>query len=177
MIPIFFYISLSTYICYQILKYRKSLIILENKKYNPKEYWKYIKENPKEIFLTKELLAIILIIISVNADAKITGISAVILYMILSLNLIRKKEGKLKITKALAPIIAFIIVFYIIIITLCSIDYYNAQNAFLIFDRTWIYYIAMVLISYFEDIILLIFTYLTKPFRKQKKHSKKPKTT
>lgn len=97
--------------------------------------------------------------------------------MILSLNLIRKKEEKLKITKTMVPLIVLIAIFYIIIITLCSIDYYNVQNAFLIFDRTWLYYVAMILISYFAYIILLISAYLTKPFRKTKKHSTKHKTT
>ena len=59
---IFFYISLSTFICYQVLKYRQEISILNETK-TLKQYSKKIIKNKKELFLTPELLAIILIII------------------------------------------------------------------------------------------------------------------
>ena len=68
---IFFYISLSTYICFNVIKYKKVLLALQQNKYNIKDYGKWIFKNSKQTFLNKELLAIILIIITLNFNLKV----------------------------------------------------------------------------------------------------------
>ena len=79
---IFFYISLSTYLCFNIIKYKKIFSILQKNKYSLKSYSKWLGQNLKEIFANKELLSIILIIIACNFDLKVIGVSTVILYTI-----------------------------------------------------------------------------------------------
>ena len=61
---IFFYISLSTYICFNIIKYKKVLLSLQQNKYNIKDYGNWIFKNYKQTFINKEILAIILLILT-----------------------------------------------------------------------------------------------------------------
>jgi len=82
---IFFFISLSTYFCYLVLKSFNTLELLQKEKFNVTKSFNWIKENYKKIFLTSELLVIILIVISFNADAKAMGICMVVFYMFMFL--------------------------------------------------------------------------------------------
>ena len=92
---IFFYISLSTYLCFNIIKYKQILYHLKENKYNIKSYTKWLKKHIKEIFVNKEMLSIIAIIIALNFDLKVIGVTIVILYTVLFL-LNYKKTNKLK---------------------------------------------------------------------------------
>ena len=50
---IFFYISLSTYICFNIIKYKRIFSVLQKNKYDLKSYSKWLSKNSKEVFLIK----------------------------------------------------------------------------------------------------------------------------
>ena len=97
---IFFYISLSTYICFNIIKYKRIFSVLQKNKYDLKSYSKWLSKNSKEVFLNKELLFIIIIVIALNFNLKVIGVSTVILYTILFL-LDYKKKNKVKVDKKL----------------------------------------------------------------------------
>ncbi len=173
---IFFYISLSTFICYQVLKYRQGISILNETK-TLKQYSKKIIKNKKELFLTPELLAIILIIIAVNANAKITGICFVIFYTLMFIYMFRKIKTKVTLKK---ENISLIIILCILFILLGILFYFNNQmlnSGFLIFDPTWIYYILLIILSYFSYVILIIAEIINKPVELiiKRKHKRKRK--
>ena len=150
---IFFYISLSTYICFNIIKYKKIFSILQKNKYDFKSYNNYLKEHSKEILLNKELLSIVLIIIAVNFNLKIIGISTVIFYTILFL-LDYKKKYKVKRNKKLVTRIILITLAYFILNMWFILDYISYHYADIIFDNTAFYYIIMIIISYFSYYII-----------------------
>lgn len=169
---IFFYISLSTYLCYQVLKYKKGIILLNEAKGSLKKYSKSLIKNKKELFFTPELLVIILIIVAVNANAKITGICFVIFYMLMFLYMFRKKE-KLTLNKSNISLIVILLILFLLISVLFYFNNETLNSGFLIFDATWIYYIVFIILSYFSYIVLLIAAIINKPFElifKKKKH-------
>ncbi len=145
---IFFYISLITYFCFLILKGRNGLILLNNNKGNLKKYRYTVIKKGKELFLTPELLGIILIVIALNANEKITGISFVIFYMFLFLYLLRKSKAKFKLKKGNIRLIIIIALLFIFINILFYLHYMSFQSDFLLFDTEWMYYIASVILGY-----------------------------
>ena len=97
---IFFYISLITYISYNILKYRSLLISLDEENYNSVKYNKRILKDKKRLLLGPELfLALILIILCITFNIKVIEICLIIAYMILFLYALKTKKGKFKLTK------------------------------------------------------------------------------
>ncbi len=145
---IFFYISLVTYICFLILKGRKGIILLNNSKGDLKKYSQTIFKNGKQLFLTPEILAIILIIVAINANEKITGICFVIFYMLLFLYFLRKSKDKFKLNKGNIRLIVILAILFILINSLFCIHYMSFQSDFLLFDTKWIYYIISVIFGY-----------------------------
>lgn len=176
---IFFFISLSTYFCYLILKYRQGLMALENEKYDLKKYSKWIIKNGKENFLTLELLAIILIIIAFNFDAKVMGVSMVIFYTFTYLFTLRKQEGKFKFKAPNVRISIISIIIYALILGLFCLDYQYLQSGDLLFDHSKFYYIAVILLGYIAYFIILLSAFIDKPIelliKKIKKNKKNKK--
>ena len=162
---IFFYISLSTYICFNIVKYRKSLYALQQNKYNIKEFGKWIFNNNKQTFLTPELLAIVLLVIISNFDIKVTGIAVVIFYTLMFL-IEYKKKVKLKINKKL--------IFRIIIILLIFIGlniWFILDSLKPLSDNVKLYYIILIFISYLSYFVVWLANLIAHPFdRIKNKH-------
>lgn len=163
---IFFYISLSTYICFNIIKYKNTLYTLQKNKYDIKKYGQWIFKNYKQTFLNKELLSIILIIITFNFNLKIIGVSTVIFYTIMFL-LDYKKKIKLKIDKPMINKIVLLILVFIGLNIWFILDYISYHYADIIFDNTAFYYIILVLFSYFSYFVVWLINLITKPFDKK----------
>lgn len=153
---IFFFISLSTYLCYLILKTGKSLAILEHEKFSVVKSFQWILKNPKKVFLNFELLAFILIVIALNSEAKVMGICMIIFYIFMFLWMFNgyKKMPKFNSDMVRTGIITFIL--YILIIVGCMLVYNQSQQEFLIYDDRWLYYIIVILAMYFNCFIVLI---------------------
>lgn len=163
---IFFYISLSTYICFNIIKYKNTLYTLQKNKYDIKKYGQWIFKNYNQTFLNKELLSIILIIITFNFNLKIIGVSTVIFYTIMFL-LDYKKKVKLKIDKPMINKIVLLILVFIGLNIWFILDYISYHYADIIFDNTAFYYIVLVLFSYFSYLVVWLINLITKPFDKK----------
>ena len=160
---IYFYISLITYFIYTIFKYKDSLILLQRANYNSK---KYIKKLDKNIFINKELVIIVLVIIAINLDLKTIEISTIITYMVLSL-LKLKQNNKLKIdNKIIVRLITLLIIFIALNIWFI-LDYKNYHNPKgLIFDNSPFYYIILYIFTYISYLITLVINYIVKPIDK-----------
>ena len=163
---IFFYISLSTYICFNIIKYKNNLYTLQKNKYDIKKYGQWIFKNYKQTFLNKELLSIVLIIIAFNFNLKIIGVSTVIFYTIMFL-LDYKKKVKLKIDKPMINKIVLLILVFIGLNIWFILDYMSYHYADIIFDNTAFYYIILVLFSYFSHFVVWLINLITKPLDKK----------
>ncbi len=163
---IFFYISLSTYICFNIIKYKNNLYTLQKNKYDIKKYGQWIFKNYKQTFLNKELLSIVLIIIAFNFNLKIIGVSTVIFYTIMFL-LDYKKKVKLKIDKPMINKIVLLILVFIGLNIWFILDYISYHYADIIFDNTAFYYIILVLFSYFSHFVVWLINLITKPLDKK----------
>lgn len=179
---IFFFISLSTYFCYLVLKSFNTLELLQKEKFNVTKSFNWIKENYKKIFLTSELLVIILIVISFNADAKVIGICMVVFYMFMFLYKLKGYIKQLKFDGNVirTGIITFII--YILVSIIFVWDNNTASSDFIMVDNREIYYVVMVLMIYFNSLIVLVSSLINngimcivRKFSKSKKGSKKSK--
>lgn len=147
MIP--FYISLSTYICFCILKFRRSIMALEDSNYNLK---KYLGSNS---LVNLELCLIILIIIVMNADILVSGICTVIFYCTLFLFELRNKKGKFNLNLKNILIICFILIFYVLMFIL-----------FNFFGDTALYYLIIILMGYLSYFAVGIAYLFSIPFIK-----------
>ncbi len=169
---IFFYISLSTYICFNIIKYKKVFAALKENKYNIKTYGAWLFKNYKQTLLNKELLTIILIVISLYFNLKVIGVATVVFYMLLFL-LDYKKKTKLKRDKQLITRIVITILIYIGLNAYFIVDYISYHYADIVFDNTAFYYIILVLISYFSYFVVWIANLIARPFDRFLKKRKK----
>ncbi len=163
---IFFFISLSTYFCFLVLKYRKILLELNKQKFDLKKNGTYIIKHAKEIFLTSELFGFILLIVVFNVDAKVMGICTVIFYTLMFLYELKNKKDKLKINKKIIVTAVTILIIYLLVSLGFCLDYYNLQNDFLIFDHTWLYYIIVILMAELAYFIGLGAAFISSPIRK-----------
>lgn len=164
---IFFYISLSTYICFNIIKFKKAFSKLQKCKYGIKEYGIWIFKNYYETFINKELLAIVLIIISFNFNIKIIGVATVIFYTLMFL-IDYKNKNKIKINKQIISRITITILIFLGVNIWFIVDYISYHYADIIIDNTAFYYIILILMSYFAYIIVFISNLLALPFDKLK---------
>ena len=162
---IFFYISLSTYICFNIIKYKKSLYALQKNKYGIKSYGKWTFQNYKQVFLNKEILAILLLIITFNFDLKVIGISTVIFYTFMFL-FDYKNKVKIKMNKQMISRIIVISLMFIGLNIWFIVDYLSYHYADIIFDNTALYYIILIFVSYFSYFAVWLANLIAKPFDK-----------
>jgi len=153
---IFFFISLSTYFCYLVLKYQKNLEVLQSNKFNMKNYLSCIKENSKKWFLTPELTGFILIVIALNADAKVMGICMVIFYTLMYLYELKGFKKHIKLNADIIRTILITLVIYILVFIMFILDFNKSQSEFLIYDNRYLYYIIMIIMSYFSFIVVLL---------------------
>ncbi|MBR3229693.1 MAG: hypothetical protein IKF91_02565 [Bacilli bacterium] len=160
---IYFYISLLTYYVYMTLKYKDSLVLLQKTNYNSAKYKKSIN---KKVFINKELIIILLIIIAVNFNLKTIEIATIITYMILSL-LKLKDKNKIKIEKKLIIRLLTLLTVFILLNIWFILDYKSYHNPKgLIFDNTALYYIILYLFTYTSYLITLIINVIVKPIDK-----------
>lgn len=172
---IFFYISLSTYIFYSMIKYRKTLSSLQECKYNIKKYSKWIFKNYKQVFLNKELLSIILLIITLKFNLKVIGVSTVVFYTLMFL-LEYKKKINLKVDKQMMIRIVITLLIFLGVNIWFIVDYLSYHYADIIFDNTAFYYIVLILMSYFSYFVVWISNIIATPFDKKNKKPKKKKS-
>ena len=159
---IFFYISLVTYFCFLILKGRNGIILLNNSKGDLKKYRQNIMKKGKELFITPELLGIILIIVALNTNEKITGICFVIFYMLLFLYLLRKSKEKFKLKKGNIGLIVALVLLFVLLYVLFGLHYISLHSDFIWFDTQWIYYIISIIIGYLLYFIIWICGVISK---------------
>ncbi len=162
---IYFYISLSTYLCYNIVKYKNILNKLQENKYDIKKYTNYIFKNAKTLFLTPELLSIIVIILAFKTNLKVIGVANLILYTILFL-LNYKKRNKVKIESKMIIRIILLILMNIGLNIYFILDYMSYHYADIIFDNTPMYYIILITVIYFLPLIVWIINVLAQPIDK-----------
>ena len=146
---IFFFISLSTYLCYLILKYQRQLGEFQDCKCDMKQYGSHIVKNPRETFVTPEILGLVIIVMAVFADAKIVGICMVGFYTLLFLAELRNFK-KVKLNSDSTKTIMFIVILYFLLFLgfgLCS--YY-------VFDSVWLYYTIVIGLSYLSPLVILL---------------------
>ncbi len=186
---IFFFVSLSTYFCYLILKYQKHLGLLQEKKFNLAGYYNNIVKNLKREFLTPEILAIVMIVIVLNTDAKITGISMIIFYILMFLYEIRNFKTINKKNPNMIRTIIFIVIINLLVLIGFIIDNSRIYNNFLFYNHIWIYYIIMIILCYLSSGITLLAGLLNnitdliykkirkKPKKEKVKKGKTKKTT
>lgn len=160
---IYFYISLSTYLCFLILKLKKGISLLNTSNNRLKEYFINIKDNFRELFLTPELLSIIVIVIALQTNEKITAISFIVLYMFLFLYFFKRKKEKILIKENILLIVTLGI-FFVILNIIFYLNYSMFSDNFLIFYTQWIYYIVLIIYSYLSYFVIFIAKLINKPF-------------
>ena len=144
---IYFYVSLVTYACFCLIKFRESLYYLMKDKYEIKKYGKRIYENINNIFINPELISFVLIIIALACNVKTIGICTVITYTILFLYKLKTNNQKYKINKKLTLRIIVILLIYLLINIWFCIDYKTNHDAEIIFDNTALYYIVLIIMA------------------------------
>lgn len=159
---IYFYVSLATYFCFCIIKYREGLYYLQKEKYNPKNYLNYLKENKRKLFLNIELLAFLLIIVAIHLEQMYLGICTVILYTILFFYKLKKQNKKLKIDKKIKSRISIIIIIYSLVNSVFCLDYYLNN----IYDNYIIYLTILIFMTYISYYIVYLSNILTLKFEK-----------
>lgn len=120
----------------------------------PKSF-KWVTQNPRQIFMTPEILGIVLIIIAFNTNAKVMGICMVLFYMFMFLYELRGYKNMIKIN---SNIIRTIIITFIIYILLCvcfTLNYMSLESDILIIDNRFIYYTIMIICAYFNCFMVL----------------------
>lgn len=162
---IYFYISLSTYLCYNIVKYKNILNKLQENQYNIKKYINYIFKNAKTLFLTPELLSIIVIILAFETNLKVIGVANIIVYTLLFL-LNYKKKNKVKLESKMITRLVLIVLMNIGLNIYFILDYMSYHYADIIFDNTPMYYIVLIAVTYFLPFIIWIINVLARPFDK-----------
>lgn len=153
---IFFIVSLSTYFCYLILKSINNLEILQKDKFNISKYFTWIKKNAKRIFLSPEIIGIILIVLAFNIDAKAMGICMIVFYMMMFLLVLKDDDKKIKFDGNLIRSGVITLIIYILIILGCVWNNSLVQSEFILVDNRWIYYIVMIIAIYLNVFIVLI---------------------
>ena len=162
---IYFYVSLITYICYCMIKYRESLYYLIKDKYDNKKYKKRICKEYRNIFITPELLTLFLIPISLLLNIKVLEICMIIIYALLFLNKLKTNNKEIKKEKKLTIRKVIIILIYIMLNIWFYIDYKTNYGE----ERTLIYYTVLALTTYLSYIIVYIVNIISKPFDKHLK--------
>ena len=172
---IYFFISLTTYFCYLIIKYQKHLCLINKDKFNLSKYNQDVMKNATHNFLTPEILGLIIVIIAVNTDAKMAGISMVVFYTLLFLYELKGYKKEIKLTKDIIRTIIFIAIIYLILFACFIIDYVSIQNDFLLYDHRWIYYTLVIIAGYLSPFITLLAGLLNNLWLKFFKKSPKKK--
>lgn len=138
---------------------------MEKNKYNVKTYNHWLSNHFKETFINKELLSIILIIITLNFDLKVIGVCTVILYTVLFL-LDYKKKNQVKINTQFIIRLIILIILYVALNIWFIIDYISYHYADIVFDNTAVYYIILIAASYFSYLIMWVVNVIAIPFDK-----------
>ncbi|MBR2833186.1 MAG: hypothetical protein IKE75_01975 [Bacilli bacterium] len=161
---LYFYISLLTYACFCIFKYKEGLFYLKKDKYDSKKFLSRIKSH-KSLFLNLEIISLVLIIVCFNFDSKIIGICFTVLYMFLSLYKIKNNNVIKKDKKNMYRVI-FIILFYVLLNVWFVLDYVSYHGKGLHFDNSPLYYIVLVLFGYLSYFVIYISNVICKLLRR-----------
>lgn len=159
---IYFYISIITYLCYCIIKYRESLYYLAKDKYDNKKYIKRIIKDYKTIFVTPELLSLGLILLSLFNNIKVLEICMLITYTVLFLYKLKTNNKKIKKEKRLIIRSIIILIIYLLLNSWFYIDNkFNYDN-----NISSLYYIILIIITYLSYFVVYIANIITKPLDK-----------
>lgn len=151
---IYFFVSLVTYFCYQILKERKILISLNELDYDLKKFKGLVFS--KKSFLTFELLGLIIVLMAFFFNSKVVGISMIVLYMLLSLLEIKNMSGKYKHDSKINRTILFVVLIYFVLFGLIVLNFCGYKNGYMVNDYTNFYYLIVIVFGY----LLYVFTYI-----------------
>ncbi|MCI9110676.1 MAG: hypothetical protein HFH47_02545 [Bacilli bacterium] len=153
---IFFFIALSTYFCYLILKTIQNLELLQKQKFDISKCFKWTKEHLKKILLTSDILAIILIALALNIDAKAMGICMIVFYMFMFLYRLKDDGKKIKFNSNMIRTGIITLIIYILILIGCVWNYNSVSSEFIMVDNRWIYFIVMIVAIYINYFIVLL---------------------
>lgn len=163
-------ISLTTFYIYFILKTVKATSILEKEKYSIKKYFKNIFKEPLKTFGALELGFIILIIIALSTNEKVTGICTVLFYMVLSLKLLKEKN-KFKFKADNIRIFVITLLLFVALNVPIIMDCMAYENKFISYNPMFIYYSLLYILIYLLWFIVALAGLINKLFKK--KNSKK----
>lgn len=153
---LYFYISLLTYLCFCIIKYREGIYYLKKDKYDSKKFLNRIISDRKKIFLNLEILSLVLIIVCFNFDSKVIGICVSFVYMILFLYKLKTNNKVIKKDKKIIPRVVFITFIYLLLNVWFIIDYMSYHRSGVYFDNSALYYIILVLVTYLSYFVIYL---------------------
>lgn len=156
-------VSLIIFFFYGILKTKKVLHILQQNWYNDgNRYLKWIKNNPKKVFINFDILFIVFLL-GLIIPYKYTLILFVLFYMIAFI-VLEKKHKKEQVKKPLVftsrvkrLILTTLVVYGLVITTMCLT--FNEKSI-------WLYYLILGLMMYLEYFIMYIVNIINKPIEK-----------
>ena len=159
-----FLISLIPFLCYGILKTKKTLHVLQQNWYNDgNRYLKWIKNNCRKVFITFDVL-FLMFIFGIIIPYKYCVILFIIFYSIAFI-LLKKKtrieqvKKPLVITARVKRLILTSFLFYIIPVVFMCLSF-NEKHI-------WIYYLNLGLSMYLQYIYIYLINVLNKPIEKQ----------
>lgn len=161
---LYFYISLLTYTCFCIIKYREGLYYLKKCKYNSKKFLS--KAVSKEVLLNFELLSFVMIIVCFNFNSKVIGICMCLVYMFMFLYKLKTSNKVMKWDKKLKCRSLFVCLFYLILNVWFILDYLSYHGVGLYFDNSALYYIVLVLVGYLSYFVLFVSNVLSNLLKK-----------
>ena len=158
-----FLVSLIIFFFYGILKTKKVLHILQQNWYNDgNRYLKWIKNNPKKVFVNFDILFLVFLL-GFIIPYKFSLILFVLFYMIAFVILekqLKKEQVKkpLVVTARVKRLILTTLVIYGIVITVMCLTF-NEQSI-------WLYYLTLGLMMYLEYFVMYIVNIINKPIEK-----------
>ncbi|MCM1371050.1 MAG: UDP-N-acetylmuramoyl-tripeptide--D-alanyl-D-alanine ligase [Clostridium sp.] len=159
---IYFLISIIPMFIYMLIKSTKGLHSLQQNWYNDgNRYIKWINNNLSKVFLSFDMLFLIVIAVGFLGNYILQYVLWIILYIISIFVIIRKKEQvklPLKYTSRIKRLLVTIILIYLIPIFLICI-FYNEYSLN-------IYYIILGILVYFSYYIVILANIINKPIEK-----------
>ena len=148
-----FLVSLITLMFYFVFKTRETLKTFQSKK----EYFIWIKKNLKDVFLSYDLIYLILFILGFFLNMIVLEMISVVLGVILTLLYLKKKDldGKhYKYTKKTKNLrLTFYLIYLISLLFIC----FNYEEEYIMY-----YYLVIGLLVYLNYIIVFIADYVNK---------------
>lgn len=165
---IYFYVSLMTYICFCLIKYREGLFYLKKNRYNSKKFLEYVNGNLKGIFLNFEILSIPLIaILFLVREINIMSMIIVVFYTAMFLYKLKTNNKDIKRDKKLDRRIVVIMLIYLILNICFCLDYDRIKISKSLAENYNIYYTILILTGYVSYYIVYLANLIASRFDKK----------